>query len=158
MTSTGDVGTRALIKCCIGLGETPTQTTKMVEESATTRKSVAVRSCSNGTRGSETGESHLQITKGAVDHQSSGSHLLKGLELMLTEDRRLTADEWLQTTQRIVSQFGGQWYTDTFTLGEVAQKMLAFKCRKGLKQLRVYTICWRYLWRRLNVDRAPGNA
>ena len=61
-----------------------------------------------------------------------------------TEDRRLTIDELLQTTQRIVSQFGGQWYTDTFTLGEVAQKMLAFKwrlCRKGLKQLRVYTIC-----------------
>ena len=84
------------------------------------------------------------MTKGAVDHQASGSHLLKGLELMLTEDRRLTVDELLQPTPRIVSQFQGQWYTDTFTLGEVAQKMLAFKWRlrrKGLKQLRVYTIC-----------------
>ena len=78
------------------------------------------------------------MTKGAVDHQASGSHLLNGLEQMLTEYRRLTVDELLQTTQCIVSQFEGQWYTDIFTLGEIAQKMLAFKwrlCRKGLKQL-----------------------
>ena len=64
--------------------------------------------------------------------------MLNGLELMLTEDRRLTVGQLLQTIQRIVLQFQGQWYTDTFTLDEVAQKVLAFKwrlCRKGLKQL-----------------------
>ena len=51
------------------------------------------------------GESPLQITKGAVDHHASESHLLNGLELMFTEDRRLTVDQLLQTIQRIVSQF-----------------------------------------------------
>ena len=43
MTSTGAVGTRVGLRFYIGLDETQTQTIKMIEESVTTTKSVALR-------------------------------------------------------------------------------------------------------------------
>jgi hypothetical protein len=105
MTSIGDIEVRAIIKFCVGIEKTPTETCKMIQASSTKKscRSLVFRWHDIFWNGRESIDDWFPRFS-EIKAQLPGRRFDSGLELQIE-------------TQRIVSSFDNIWYKDTYNNG-----------------------------------------
>ncbi|XP_060597479.1 protein GVQW3-like [Ruditapes philippinarum] len=117
MTSIGDVEVRAIIKFCVGIEKTPTETYKMIQASRTTKKccrSLVFRWHDMFRNGRESREDDKRCGRPSVVKTGVKDKEIKAQ----LRGRRFDSGWELQIeTKRIVSSFDNIWYVDTYDNG-----------------------------------------